>query len=357
MSGFLAWVRPRRWSILAEAALAVLLAVIALPVLAFGGQGPVDIVTDYLEALRDGDIEAAREHISEPDMTFDTTWLTAEALSSDWEIASVVQPTRSDATVHAEITARGQSAEAAFYLTRSEGETLIANPYFFISVSPQVTSEAVFGLSEIELNGLSAEPPLSEELGIGQIALFPGAYTIGESNDLLSDPEPPMLLAAPEHGFNTAHPLEAVLADHLVGNDAVEEQLNADLAAWIDHCAEQAEPAPAGCPFSATADFGDITDGDLSYTNPRDLTWEVDAYPRLRFTDLSTYDARHYMAETVEPGRVHLTATAVEIYSDEERPYSAYCAINLAELEPVLLPGGQFEFHYPVEPWADCRPA
>lgn len=359
MRGILAWARPRRWSILNEAVLAVLLAAIGLPVLVSDGDAePVDVVTAYLRALQDRDVDLAREYIVEPESVADTTWLTAEALSSDWAIASVEQPTRSETTVIAEITSGDQSAEAVFYLEISEEETLITNPYVTMSMTARGPEGDVFALSELELNGFAAEPAVSPDLGRAEFALFPGAYTIGESNELLSDPEPPVLLAAPDDYVMPARPLEAVLAEHLVGDDAAEEQLNADLAAWIDTCVQNAEPAPPGCPFSADTDYGDLTDGDYDYTDPRDVAWEVDAYPRLRFATGTPLYAYPYVVETVEPGWVRLSATAYEPYeTEQDQQVEARCAINLDGLQPVLLPGGQFEFDYPEEILADCRPA
>lgn len=354
MRRVLAWARPRRWSILTEAVLAALVAAIGVPVLALDGDTePVDVVTAYLDALRDGDVDLAREYIREPDSTADSSWLTAEAMSSDWEF-TVEQPTRSRTRVHAQITAGGQSAEAVFQLEVSEDEALITNPYAHLSMTPRGGGGG-FGLSELELNGHAAEPTSSGESGVTEFALFPGAYTIGESNDLLSDPEPPVFLAVPNERTGLANSFDPVLAEALIGDDAVEERLNADLADWIDVCAQNADPSPAGCPFSAETDWG-LTDGADDYLDPTDLAWEVDVYPRVRFATNPAYGGS-YTVETVEPGRVHLTATAYDLFEDEEGPFSAYCAIDLAGLEPVLLPGGRFEFDYPEEVWADCRPA
>lgn len=356
MRRILAWARPRRWSILAEAVLAVLLAAIGVPVLALGGDTePVDVVTAYLEALRDGDIDRAREFIREPDSTADTTWLTAEAMSSDWDFASVEQPTRSRSRVHAEITADGRSAEAVFQLEVSEDETVITNPYVYMSMTPRGGPGGGFGLAELELNGQAGELTATGESGSAEFALFPGAYTLAESNDLLSEPEPPVFLAAPNVYTGLPNDFGPVLAEAMIGDEEVEEQLNADLADWIDVCAQNADPSPAGCPFSAETDWG-LTDGDDDYRDPTGLVWEVDAYPRVRLAASQTYGGT-YFVETVEPGRVHLTGTAYAVYEEEERPFSTYCAIDLGGLEPVLLPGGRFEFEYPEEIWADCRPA
>ena len=61
------WARPRRWSILVEAVLAAVVALAAWPIAVIGNNEPaaVDVVTAYLEALREGDVERAETFVSD----------------------------------------------------------------------------------------------------------------------------------------------------------------------------------------------------------------------------------------------------------------------------------------------------
>ncbi|THV30829.1 hypothetical protein [Glycomyces paridis] len=321
----LAWARPRRWSILVEAALAVLLVLVALPFAVFGGgePAPVAVVRGYLEALREGDVERAEGHVSqEYAQEADRSWLTAEAMSSDWEIESVSMRTASATTVHVVIGAGGRSAEGAFRVEEWEGETLILNPYLYL------TSTA--GRFEtLEVNGDRREVESNADGVTLPVALYPGSYALFASAAAVTGEGGVPLLAVPggEAGYlgNDRIDLDAVMTGPLVEGDAAEDVLNEKLAAWLDECAESGEIAPAGCPFSAAYEWGVAYAGATEFQTVEELDWEVAAYPRVRF-------GRDLRLEVVERGWLTLTGSGTTLLGDEPTAVDGECSVDAGNI-------------------------
>ncbi|WP_026923398.1 hypothetical protein [Glycomyces arizonensis] len=329
----LAWASPRRWSILVEAVLAVLLALLAWPIAAIGGDDDeqVQVVTDYLEALRDGDVEAANEYIGEglfPEA--DKSWLTEEALSGDWEIESVAHRSASDLYVHAVISSGGQTAETVFVVEDADEGPRITNPYMYLAVPSGP-------LQALELNGQWNVPQVLEEYSMAQVALFPGSYDLFEDVQGFSGENAVSFLAMPQ---DLPIALTSLAGGAIASNGGLEEQLNADLAAWIDFCAQSEEAAPEGCPFSAESSSygpGIVDDGITEFEEVQDLTWTVDVYPHLRI-------GPDMVLTTVAPGWVTLSGSGVPKWEGTGTSLQGRCRISLSSVDVNLLAGGQFEF-------------
>ncbi|HEU5127761.1 MAG TPA: hypothetical protein VFU12_07225 [Glycomyces sp.] len=325
------WARPRRWSILGEAVLAALLALLAWPVVALDDQSDeVAVVTAYLEALREGDVEEAKSYTGEVDATVtDEAWLTEEALSSDWEIESVARRSAYRFAVHAVIGSGGRTAEALFRLEETDDGLRIANPYMHLLVPPGP-------LETLELNGLGGT--VEEQSGDGgakRVALFPGSYALFTSNPNFSGDGAVSFLAMPEQQLPVS--LLDLTGDAFVDNAALEEQLNEDMAAWIDFCVQSTEAQPAGCPFSAMSDYGGVDDGVHDFEETGELTWAVGAYPKVRLkADLTV--------ETVVPGWVSVSGNGIERFEDTEEQVGGRCKISTDAVTPLMLPQGRFEF-------------
>ncbi|WP_155829762.1 hypothetical protein [Glycomyces tenuis] len=325
------WARPRRWSILGEAVLAALLALVSWPIIASDGETEgVELVTAYLEALREGDVEEAKSYIGSsqyPDA--DESLLTEEALSSDWEIESVEQRSSYQWYVHAVIGSGGRTAETVFHLEGTEDELRIANPYVYLVVNQGP-------LQTLELNGRWHSPRGLEENGTAQVALFPGSYDLFEDVPGFSGEHAVSFLAMPE---DQPIQLARVAGEAIAGNTELEEQLNADLAAWIDFCAQSEEAAPEGCPFSAQSYYSTdmVDDGLHEFEEVQDLAWAVDAYPHLRIgSDLAL--------DTVAPGWMTLSGSGVVEFEGTTASLNGRCKIVMSSVEVTLLAGGQFEF-------------
>jgi hypothetical protein len=324
----LSWARPRRWSILAEAVLAAVLTLAALPILAVQHNEPpaIDVVTAYLEALRDGDVERAETFIADPDaVEADRTWLTAEAMSSDWEIESVERKSASPSTVHAVIRSGGARTEGVFNLEGAEDDPLIANPYMYLSdVDPMFTS--------LEIGGVRAEIESTAD-GAPLVALYPGFYRLFESTPELGGDDGLSVLALPGSA-GTGYSLDsidfgAIMTGPLVEDDAIESRLNGTLASWLDGCAESTDLQPAGCPFSAAHDFGVAHDGFNEFSSVTELDWAVETYPKVRF-------GRDLRLETVAPGWITLTGMGTVLLEDGETTLAGRCAVEVENIAVTI---------------------
>lgn len=341
MQALLRWARPRRWSILAEAALAVLVALAALPFLVVGAREAeeVAVVTAYLEALRDGDVERAETFVSdEYALDANLSWLTPEALSTDWEIESVALKSASTSTVHAVITSGEARAEGAFRLQTFADRPLIVNPYLYLTnVRPM--------FADLEINGVRGEVATADHTAL-PVALYPGSYRLfASAADLLGEGGVP-LLALPGTGSSgyggDMLGIDTVMTEPLLGGEAVESLLNEHLAAWIDACAASADPAPEGCPFSAASDLGGVADdGRERFDAVETLAWTVANYPEVRFD-------RGLRLEVVEPGWMTLSGNGTLYFDDgETAALDGRCEIRVDGLEPGLGPDGTFTFALP----------
>jgi hypothetical protein len=348
MHRVLGWVRPRRWSILAEAVLAAVLALAAWPILAVQHNEPpaVDVVTAYLEALRDGDVERAETFIVDPEaLEVDRTWLTAEAMSSDWEIESVERKSASPWSVHAVIRSGDARAEGAFDLEGPEDDPLISNPYLFLSnVNPMFTTLEIGGVRG-EIEQTSEGLPLS-------VALYPGFYRLFESTPDLGGDDGLAVLALPGSDGSGYNPdsidFSAIMTGPLVEDDAIESRLNGALASWLDDCADSADLWPAGCPFSAAHDYGVAHDGSNEFSSVTELDWTVETYPKVRLS-------RDLRLEAVVPGWVTLTGKGTELFEDDETALEGRCSVDVANIAATIGGDGALSFALIEDQWNTCR--
>lgn len=324
----LAWARPRRWSILGEAVLAVAVALAAWPILAFENREPepVALVRDYLQALREGDVDRAEAFVS-PDSAVeaDRSWLTAEAMSSDWEIESVELKSATETTVHVVISSGETRAAGAFHLEGTDEDLRIADPYMYLSVTSPL-------FSSIEINGVRGEVTATDGAPVS-VALYPGFYSLFASVPELSGEDGVSLLAVPgsDVGPNSRNSIDlnAIMTEPLTGSDALEARINQELAAWLDTCAESPELSPAGCPFSAAYTFAAAYDGRNEFSSVSELDWAVETYPRVRFD-------RGLHLEPVEPGWITLTGRGIAIVDDAETALNGRCGVEVENITPVI---------------------
>jgi hypothetical protein len=334
-TALLRWARPRRWSILVEAVLAAAVALAAWPIIAVGNDETeaVEIVTAYLEALREGDVERAETFVSDSyDMAgADQSWLTAEAMSSNWEIESVELKSASESTVHAVISSGGTRTEGAFTLEGAEGDWEISNPYLYLSSSSPL-------FSTLEIGGVRGEFTTVEG-ATATVALYPGVYSLFASAPDLAGEDGLSLVALPGsdvYGYNSID-LGAFMTEPLSGSDAVEARLNEALATWLDGCAESTELAPAGCPFSAAYDYGIAYDGINEFGTVTELDWAVGAYPKVRFD-------RYLRLDVVDPGWMALSGKGTVTYEGDEAALDGRCDVAFDYIAPVIGEDGTIDF-------------
>jgi hypothetical protein len=340
------WARPRRWSILGEALLTAALVLVAVPIAMLGNRepAPVRIVTDYLEALRDGDVERAETFASDSDaLDADRSWLTAEAMSSDWEIASVERKSASPTTVHAVITADGRRAEGAFRLEGEDDDLRIANPYLYLTdTSPLFAS--------LELGGVRGEIATAGDTPL-PVALYPGSYALFPSLPEFEGGLPLLALPGGAAGGAYGHDaidFDAAVVDAVTGSEALEARLNEDLAALLDGCAESADLAPAGCPFSADGFGATAYDGRTEFAAVTESDWAVAAHPKVRFT-------RDLRLEMVEPGWMNLSGSGTPLAEGGETALDGRCGVDVANLDAVIGEDGTVTFALAAEQQNTCH--
>lgn len=334
------WARPRRWSIMFEAALAALLALLAWPIVALDGESEgVELVTAYLEALRDGDVEEAKTYI-EPGRApeADDSWLNEESLSSDWQIESVRHRSASERYVHAVIASGSESVESSFLLEESEDGLRITNPYMYLTVGQGP-------IKALSLNGEWHTPHQPEEDVPVRVALFPGSYRIFDDVPGFPDGNAASFLAMPQ---DQPVELTSLAGKAIADNDELETRLNEDFAAWIDSCVQSTEARPEGCPFSAVSHYGSVYDGVNEFKEADGLAWAVDVYPHVRLDDGLTL-------ETVAIGWVSLSGDGDVLFKDTEEQVRGRCRISVDTTTVLMLPGGQFEFTAGEDLTSTCR--
>jgi hypothetical protein len=343
-TGIVKWAYPRRWSILAEALVATLVFLIALPVLFIAGRepAPVRVVTAYLEALQDGDVDEAESLVSHSyGMEADASWLTAEALSGDWTIESVELKSATEITVHAVIASGGARAEGAFRLEDNDGDLRIANPYVYLQ-----TGTPLFTFTEI--NGVREQVETVDEFP-APIALYPGSYALFANVPEFGGGLPLLAMPGAHSGvFGTdTIDLDTLITGPLVDSAAFETRINEAVAAWIDSCAASTEIAPAGCPFSAAYSYGVAYDGHKEFTEVGALEWAVETYPKVRF-------GRDLRLDVVEPGTVLLTGTGTALGYDGESALDGRCTVDFWNTVPAIGDDGSVAFTLYTEQGNTC---
>ncbi|MEU6859625.1 hypothetical protein AB0B28_12230 [Glycomyces sp. NPDC046736] len=344
--GIVKWARPRRWSILAEAVLLVATALVVWPLAVQVEEGPepVRVVTAYLEALRDKDVERAEEYVSE-DYAFDAdrSWLTPEAMSADWEIESVELKSASETTVHVTLTSAGHRADGAFNLeSDDEDNLLITNPYVYLQTQGGILSTVEIGERSAEIARVEGYPQA--------VALYPGFYPLFASVAGFEDGA--SLFALPgSHGpyyYGETIDLDRLMSIPLRENAAVEAALNEQFAAWLDECAESAVAAPEGCPFSAGYDYAALHDGMEDYEEVSDLDWTVGAYPVVRLSP-------ELRLEVVEPGWMGLSGKGIVGYEDrEEVAIDSRCGVDVGNVSATIGTDGAVALTLFDETWNSC---
>ncbi|GAB3618103.1 hypothetical protein GCM10027416_26600 [Okibacterium endophyticum] len=268
------------------AVIGIISGVVVLVLLVVGGivgvnignaaHAPENDVTEYLEALKTGDAEAALElsgaKTDEGDVLLSNeVYAETEDRISRYAIEDSTI-SGDTATVTARITQGGEDYTQEFTLQRAGKEFVIfdlwqlESPEFAtISVSvdaPEGTATTVGGVDVTE-----REPG---ESGAWELRALPGTYAISvaESEWFSAEPQTASVIGFGPDASPEAAELSIALTE--AGTQAAEEAVNA----YLDQCVAAAQLQPEGCPFQATGG----TPG-YEYTN---VVWTVD--PRPDFT-------------------------------------------------------------------------
>lgn len=344
----------------ASAALSALLAGLLLAwagsftVLPHLQSGPADLVEDYLDALRDKDVEAALDIAGARLPSGDqAVFLTEKALSSDWRVDSVQQLTPAiDAGVGVTATIADESGRATrgkFFVSDESGEWRIRNPFV------KVTHHGVLPLSYLDLNGVSAAlPDPSSDTEAATFPVFPGSYRLysGQASLLTTAPGHALLLPG-ESDDSDPQPqgLDTAVSVSDKGVKAAQKAVNA----VIDTCADSDEVNPRDCPFAGADDFGEMTGDDRVLGDVEDVEWKVGDYPRIGVTDS---DSGVFGLVRHDDATIKLSGTGVDLYGSEKRvKFTVECSYDFGDARATLSASGKFSITFTdnASALSDCQ--
>jgi hypothetical protein len=262
-------------------------------------------VADFLEAVHEGDVEAALALTDQKDA--EGTFLVPEALDSRWEITEVAQVEYEDlgegkasAQVYTEIALDGNVLGHRYQVAIDRGEARI--------IGAMAENEAWGSLEYLDLNGVRKEIELTG--APTYIMLLPGYYEFypdlpsqlefeeGGRMLVLGD----KFLAIEEGYVDTWMPTPWIIV-----NQEGEDEVNAALREFFDACA--LEPSNEGCPF----DFPEDPDRDVALAPGEH--WQVTVYPEVRAERLWYEHGAGFGLDSSLPGEAQ---AQVEITEDGE---------------------------------------
>jgi hypothetical protein len=288
-----------------------------------------EVVTAFMEALRDKDLERAYRFIDGDVPSGEAAaFLHPDALG-EWELLAVEQP-ESDSMldeppVSVTIGTEEGTAEGSFTVYEEDGEYTLTDPF-------QTVTLAASSYLSVQVNDRTVPMPLETTWqawyqGQAQrtIDLLPGVYRFfgGEPVALLGDREgnPPVIGAPlPEPGEEAAASLQRAVND------------------YIDGCVEYRQTARPGCPFASDGLVD--TDDRRRLDEIRDPLWTVKEYPVVTVVPgTGMYDEPVLLVEFTEPGRLALQGTGTQDWETWE-PFTAACRFGAGALHVLAEPDG-----------------
>lgn len=325
--------RRRRWWLLGGVA-ALLALVLVLPQVLVGERSPETEARSFLQAILDGDTDAVREHMVEPEGGVLDLALTDQVVLAAEERVDrfTIEETRVDgdtAQVTATLSLGRRTQETTLHLTRHREGALRRPVWELEPVELPVMRVAVpVSAAAVLINGV--EVPLSDEARANQafglvevhLVVLPGVYQ-------LSAPEGGEAVT-PTTVRSTIPPVLGPWLNSLVEigyelTETGEEQLGTYLIdTALAECARSPQPQPENCPISAPEEV------------TGEGTWQILTPPQIHVAGGATgyYDAYGYggLAEftvTAEDGsttvhRVPIEEAAIGMMDRDGRFYGTW---------------------------------
>ncbi|THV42407.1 hypothetical protein [Glycomyces buryatensis] len=218
----------------------------------------VELVTEYLEALRGGDFDAADA------LTVASSEIPIHEEappSGDWEIGEVTQRTRDSSVVQATIR-HGEEEHLFSFRVDTEGDELL----LWVPVVPVNYSPGDF-TGPVKFNGTEIDLPEAESVGSqGTIYLRPGVYAVEFAPFI----ESVTVALGPWDNLN----LNQLFADAAAADSAaLQEQIAADLTALLENC--YSGESDADCTGLPDPVLEEVTIDDDGYDNLEGHEWTV----------------------------------------------------------------------------------
>lgn len=306
--------------VLAYAAIAIALTAAAVTIVKSSSlHRPVAeaVVTEFLEAVHDGDIEKALSLTDTTDPA--VAFLRPEALDSRWSIVTVAQveyePTDDEdrfvSHVYAEIEAYEGTRVGFRYLVGVENGRAVIDYGLF-------GTEVYTALDHLDVNGVSV--PVDPDLGATTILLLPGLYEFyPDLPSTMEFDEESRVLALGDQYL----PLGESRADTWLPvpwpqvSPEGEAVIDAALQDHFDACA--ANPSLADCPFA----FPEDSSGTV--TIAPGAVWEIAAYPQIQTEWWWFEPYQGFGLTTAVPGEARVRVQITE--DGEERTATVGCPI------------------------------
>ncbi|MFD6683776.1 M48 family metalloprotease [Micromonospora parva] len=258
---------------------------------------PQATVNGYFAALADRDSDAALDFLADPNSATDRELL-AQLLRGEGyqpptgvEISSLERHDDDSAT--ATVTYRLGDARQTATVGLSRNEQATAGMFRGWRVSNGLTPLGVaFGGPGVRLNGVE----LPGGTDGPALELLPGGYTATGPSSALSETPTETLAVGPGQDTATVQ-LAPVL------KPAAVEAVDARVRAWLDECAKQTVPAPAGCPFRY---YGG---------SAQKVTWKILEYPKLAI-ELTGPASAEVSTPTETRGQVQVSGTNTHFGGD-----------------------------------------
>ncbi len=332
------WVGRHRKQVGIVAALVVLAVVATVVTVSVVTPGPKDVVQSYMDALQEGDTQAALDIVGKPKDDFRLRFLSADALADDWTVTSVVELHRRDDEADVDVTiASGDiSEQGRFHVVKGEDGWRIEAPFVWVDL-------VVRGIDTIELGrAREAVPGDTREGRPVSLLLFPGAYDLYPS---LADHvtfDPGVLIAAPQPSVDQPTRLTVGYTVTEKGTAAANEVL----ADRVEECAATPDRASLGCPFDKWKDRV-----LLGYSDAVDVTWAVTSPPKARFVPTSG-GGQEIVVHT--PGRATVTGKGIP-YEPEgaaPEPFTVTCEFGVGGMAVAVDVDAETVFSVVDRPYA-----
>lgn len=290
---------PRQYTFWAAGLVVALALVFLVP--AWSMPAPAKTVSEYLEAIADGDAERAMALAKTVNAVDDNSFLNSDALTTDWTVTDLITRTVDSQTAYVFATIEaddGTSAQGRFVVRQTgQEEWRIDNPYVKVIFDSVATTSIWLNDVRSDRRNGASEPVI--------FTLFPGVYRLFPNSPV--DTTPGRLLLMP-----TESAVQNVTFDFTTTEQA-QAQAQQSVNDLVDSCAQSGDAGPKHCPFAAQTESGDHIEieDDLFVTDLQDSTWEVITYPQIELTD------HRMVIVTKVPGVVRLTGTGERIFSDE----------------------------------------
>ncbi|MGX9346746.1 hypothetical protein [Microbacterium sp. KNMS] len=260
------------------------------------GRGPAAAVAQYVGLIADGQAEAASALVDPNVSNAERAFLTDEVLSAAAERISDVEVAdgAGEGDVrYIDVTYRldGVEQSASLEVERLDNEWLVLERWRV--ATPLLTEVFVYADGGGARIG-GVDVPFDES-GQATVAVYPGAYDVEPASSAFFEADPVRVIAAGPAGFEGG----AAEIDFRP-TSALQDEVDAQVKALLDGCAEQAVGQPEDCPFQVYV-----------YPDDTPVTWSIASYPSIEIAEDGTYF-------TASEGVAEATYIDSGFFSDDE---------------------------------------